>query len=472
MSDDILDDKQSELDLYPQILKNKYQRIKILGTGAYGCVIQYEIIDKSNKQKKGALENKDKKYVAVKFENTVKVRVQTILGEALITKKLNDMNFTNVPKYIEHGFIQVGSEPYNYLIIESLDFQLMNYIKTKIENLTNEEINNYMQNTTVKLIESLQKFHSSGYVHLDIKPDNIFIRKQNYYDIEKQQEDEFCFIDFGTSSEYMISEGKHKVLKQTGAIKGTTIFASQNSLKMYELSRRDDLESLFLTMIYVVNKLVNNVEGFPYEKNNEEDNQNLNLLQAKQKNEMSLKFIEQVDGYLFDYDHTNWVILQLIECIRIVRELNFEEQPDYTKFIKIIQYKEPVKIDQQDDILNYLIENHQNLIENFPNHDSNSSLQIINQLNEEKNQGYQSDKSLLEKDLEDKNNNPKNESSSSNLNIDVNGTNQYDRNIIHQNNKCNSKRQEKIDMGMLLNILRKTLTSKYRKNTLNKKKQD
>eukprot|EP00347_Sterkiella_histriomuscorum_P017242 403350139 len=245
--------------------------------------------------------------------------------------------------YIEHGYIQEQGVSYYYLATECLDFTLYDFIKKNIENLSQQEQQTFLQNITVKLINSLQTFHSSGYVHQVIKPDNIMIRKPIHEECEINKDEEYCFINLKNAQEYIDKNGKHKGLKQIGQLQKITIFSSKNSLMMYELSRRDDLESLFLTMIYIIKKVTNNLEGLPY-TNSIDIPRNFNQLQSYQQKAILMRVSEQIDQYLFDSYHSNWIVKQLISCIRLVRELAYEEKPDYLELIDVIMQKEPIQI--------------------------------------------------------------------------------------------------------------------------------
>jgi serine/threonine protein kinase len=77
---------------------------------------------------------------------------------------------------------------------------------------------------------------------LDIKPDNILISSKDH---------KVRVIDFGTMTEYTNDkDGKHKVISRNGFI-GTPSFAPIKALEGFSLSRRDDLESLAYTIMYL-----------------------------------------------------------------------------------------------------------------------------------------------------------------------------------------------------------------------------
>lgn len=59
-------------------------------------------------------------------------------------------------------------------------------------------------------------------------------------------------IDFGLSVQYLDEEGVHiKAIKNYNTVVGTALFASINAHHGAELSRKDDIESLVYTLIYL-----------------------------------------------------------------------------------------------------------------------------------------------------------------------------------------------------------------------------
>ena len=82
----------------------------------------------------------------------------------------------------------------------------------------------------MQLVESVENLHSAGYLHLDIKLDNVLVSQQNGV----------VLIDYGKSRKFELPDGSHCL--DTGQREwGNIQFASLNAFKQQTLSRRDDL---------------------------------------------------------------------------------------------------------------------------------------------------------------------------------------------------------------------------------------
>lgn len=89
------------------------------------------------------------------------------------------------------------------------------------------------------LLSALQSLHSKGYLHRDIKPDNICIGDCS----------ELYLIDFGLARKYR-RKGKHLPCDVEKQFQGNCYWASSNVLRGVTASRRDDLESLLYVLLY------------------------------------------------------------------------------------------------------------------------------------------------------------------------------------------------------------------------------
>jgi len=90
--------------------------------------------------------------------------------------------------------------------------------------------------------------HQCGFIHRDIKPQNIVLGLE-----KKQASNKIYLIDFGLASQYLNENGQHiKPTKNYNSVVGTALFASINAHQGCEISRKDDIESLMYTLIYLL----------------------------------------------------------------------------------------------------------------------------------------------------------------------------------------------------------------------------
>ena len=95
----------------------------------------------------------------------------------------------------------------------------------------------------IEIVEQLEKLHAAGYVHCDLKPDNVMVRVDGHATL----------IDFGLSHKYIDKRGQHIPFEKVGNFKGTYHFCSKNTLERIRQTRRDDMESLFYTIMRLCN---------------------------------------------------------------------------------------------------------------------------------------------------------------------------------------------------------------------------
>jgi serine/threonine protein kinase len=100
----------------------------------------------------------------------------------------------------------------------------------------------------LQLIDRLESVHQCGYVHLDIKPDNILLASSNYKHIGSS---EICLIDFGIAQTWRNEDGSHVPQQKIKRFCGNILFSSHNAFKGYSMSRRDDLISLSYLLCFL-----------------------------------------------------------------------------------------------------------------------------------------------------------------------------------------------------------------------------
>ena len=84
-----------------------------------------------------------------------------------------------------------------------------------------------------------------NFVHNDIKLENVLVGHTN--------SNMLYLIDFGLASPYLADDGTHLQKKQLYKFSGNFLFASLNTCRGFNKSRRDDIEAAFYVLIYLLN---------------------------------------------------------------------------------------------------------------------------------------------------------------------------------------------------------------------------
>ena len=208
-------------------------------------------------------------------------------NEAKIYKFLQGID--GIPKLYNLGMF----EGYNYLVIEKFKETI-----EKIELSFEKQVFYFKQ-----AIDILKNIHDKGLVHRDIKPENLML----------DCDGNINFIDFGLSK-LIISNNIHISFKDGKSLIGTAKFCSINSHKGYELSRRDDIESLIYSFAFLKNKTL------PWDENKD----------SGEKSDIQEKILQIKDGKNLDF---KW--LELNYLLLYLKTLDFTEEPNY-KYIKCI----------------------------------------------------------------------------------------------------------------------------------------
>jgi len=147
------------------------------------------------------------------------------------------------------------------------------------------------------MIEIIETLHSKLLLHRDIKPANFLVDETN----------KLFLIDFGMCKRYDY-DGKHISKNEIKSIIGTVNYVSLNVHKGIEPSRRDDLESCVYIMIFML------FGKLDWDK--------------RVSNDVIMMLKEElvVNTRLPSF---------IIEMLIYIRQLKFEETPDY-KLLKSI----------------------------------------------------------------------------------------------------------------------------------------
>ncbi|CAD8115839.1 unnamed protein product [Paramecium sonneborni] len=205
----------------PKIFNNKYIIKQQISSGSFGIV--YLAFDKNTKEE-----------VAVKVEKEDNEDASSLEREISILNRLSGVPGT--PKFYWSGFEQ----DYNVIVIQILGKDLSHYIK-QYKQFTLKTV----LQITLQLLTTLQMVHQRGVIHRDFKPENILTG----YHLDNST---IYLVDYGVSKVYIDKQGKHIQSKEKKSFIGTTRYASIAAHRGYELGRKDDVESMFYVMIYLL----------------------------------------------------------------------------------------------------------------------------------------------------------------------------------------------------------------------------
>jgi serine/threonine protein kinase len=197
-------------------------------------------------------------------------------------------------------FYWYGEEAgYNILVIELLGVDLYDILESckELSITTITSIANQM-------LLSIKHFHNNNYVHRDIKPTNFVLSREG---------SRVYMIDYGLSKRYRNGNNfTHISYRDHKDIVGTVRYSSLNTHRGIEQSRRDDMESLGYTLIYLAKG------ALPWQK--PEGKTRLQKYTEVQKKKETLPLEELCEG----------LDLEFIKYMSYCRTLKFEQCPDYS----------------------------------------------------------------------------------------------------------------------------------------------
>ncbi|CAD8044331.1 unnamed protein product [Paramecium primaurelia] len=246
-------------------------------------------------------------YVAIKVEKENK-NLMSLEREIQIIEELRGI--TGVPKLYWYG----NEYNQNCMAMQLLGRDLAHFQK-KFKKLSLKTVCNLAE----QLLTILEEIHKRGVIHRDIKPENILMGRGN----DSQQ---VYMVDFGISKKYR-NNNQHISFQENKPFLGTTRYASISAHKGYELSRKDDLESLGYVFIYLLRG------NLPWQNITSTSDKEKTKLVGKLKMELELK------------DLCKGLPIEFYRYMDYVYKLKFASTPDYKYLLGLFQ-----RIAQQNNI--------------------------------------------------------------------------------------------------------------------------
>uniref|UniRef100_A0A0K0F7Z7 non-specific serine/threonine protein kinase n=1 Tax=Strongyloides venezuelensis TaxID=75913 RepID=A0A0K0F7Z7_STRVS len=270
-----------------------------------GLVIgsRFKIIEKIGEGGCGSI------YTARDINTRIRVAVKTARNgtdegnilkiEASVLKRLEGRN--NVAQILAEG----KKESFSYIVMTLLGNSIAE-LKSKCKTFTSSTL----VRLSIQLLYGIKELHEIGFVHRDVKPDNICIgRKGGALKVIQ-------LLDFGLCREYIITINGKATLREPRPSKvlfrGTPIFCSIDAGNGNEQGRHDDLWS----MMYVIADLIS---PLPWR-----------FLGACRE-EITKYKIETKDEHIFPgYP-------EFVEITKYLRSLTYYKRPDYGKIFLVLK---------------------------------------------------------------------------------------------------------------------------------------
>ena len=254
-----------------------------IGAGSFGEIYKAEDIETGG-------------MVAVKLEPTVITHPQ-LQREARIYRLLNR----------EIGISQMfwyGSEKgYNVMAMQLLGQSLEKCFEVSRKRLSLKTVL-MLAEQSISLLETL---HRHGMIHRDIKPENFVLGGID-------NPNQLYMIDFGLAKPYLDSKGEHFPISYGHSLTGTARYASVRALQGVEQSRRDDLESLAYSLVYLLKG------SLPWQGLREQDPR------------IRMQKILEIKSNITPAELCVGLPQEFASFVQSVRKLGYEEDPKYSEY--------------------------------------------------------------------------------------------------------------------------------------------
>ena len=267
-----------------RVIGGKYAILGEIGGGSFGTI--YKGLDLITREP-----------VAMKFE-VVKPQHPKLSLEARIYSLVKGC--PGFPSPLFYG----TQGDWNILVLPYLGLSLRSLVDAGPPRLTLKTVLMLAE----QMLARLRYLHAKGIVHRDVKPDNFVIGTGASANI-------VYIIDLGLAKKYRdLSTGEHAPMRKGKGFVGTGLFASIHAHEGVEQSRRDDLESLAYTLVWL---LKGSLPWSHVPCTNEAQ-----WLEAIYRKKVETPVEAVCDGLPAEF----------CEFLRDVRNLGYEEDPDYSAY--------------------------------------------------------------------------------------------------------------------------------------------
>jgi len=266
------------------IVGDKYSVGRKLGAGSFGEVRLGKNVETGQQ-------------VAIKLESA-KTRNPQLLLEFRIYELIAREKGMGIPETYWYGI----HLKYNCLVFELLGLSL----EDAFQGLQSKRMNVLpMVVIGTQMVSLIEYLHTKNFLHRDIKPDNFMMGVAPH-------EDQLYVIDLGLSKKFKSSRtGEHIAYREGKNLTGTARYASINTHRGLEQSRRDDLESIGYVLLYFIRG------SLPWQG-----------LQIKPHEDRYVKIMEKKETTAL-VDLCKGYPDEFVTYLNYCKTLKFEERPNY-----------------------------------------------------------------------------------------------------------------------------------------------
>jgi len=241
-----------------------------------------------------------------------------------------NMKHLGVPDLKGHGSFMHRKKKLRFIVMPRYGKDLQTRIDESKSSLSLESTSHL----ATQIIDSLEYLHSQGYVHKDLKANNMIFKRD-----QKGMNDKLFLVDFGLASRYL-HLGIHRPFEpdQRSAHEGTLEYVSRDG-HLGCVSRRGDMECL----LYVIIEWLGG--HLPWDTDEEE------RLKPTVIQQMKINAFHNINDFLKTKAFKDRTYPEVMEkMMNYDSKMEFEEEPDYNHFRNLFRPYLPANIDNSDDV--------------------------------------------------------------------------------------------------------------------------
>ena len=169
-------------------------------------------------------------------------------------------------------------------------------------------------NIGIDLIKNIKILHDFGFVHRDLKPDNLTFG--NLCDENDDMKNEVGILDFSNSKINIYPNGNIKYSTKKIKCPGNKTFSSNNALNDKDVGKKDDLISIFYILIYFFRKNL----PWKIKHSNGENLTKQEIIEIRNNNPIEMLCEDLPKDF--------------IDLVQYIFNLNYKEAPDYDYILK------------------------------------------------------------------------------------------------------------------------------------------